>query len=100
MLNEVKLALRITGTAFDTEIQLIINAAIAEMKALGVTNISQTVESVTTYDPQCAIAIIEYCKWKFGSNEESEKWEKMYHEQLAQLKTMTGHTNWTIGSTN
>lgn len=94
MLNDVKLALRIVTTAFDTEIQLLIDAAIAEMTAFGVTNISQTVGTVTTYDPQCKIAIIAYCKWKFGSNDESDKWEKIYHESLAQLKIMTGHTDY------
>ena len=89
MLALVKQALRITTTAFDTEIQQLIDAAAAEMKALGV-----VVADPASTDPQICTAIIAYCKWQFGANEDADRWRDIYHEKLAQMKMMTGFTNW------
>jgi len=94
MLTIVKLALRIASSTFDTEIQLYIDDCLAELAGLGVTNLSATVGSVTTYDTQVQTTVIAYCKWKFGNNEDKEQWEAIYHQKLAQLKTMTDHTQW------
>lgn len=46
--------------------------------------------------PQVLQAVIAYCKWQFGNNEDAERWERIYHEKLAQLKTMTGFTEWEV----
>jgi len=96
MLAIVKLALRIssTSTTFDDEIKLYIADCLAELAGLGVTNISETTAGTTTYDDQVQSAVIAYCKWKFGNNEDKAQWEAIYHQKLAQLKTMTGHTDW------
>lgn len=89
MLNEIKLALRISTSAFDDEIQTLINAAIAEMNKLGVTAATDDTE-----DPQIVSAVVAYCKWLFGNNEDADRWRDIYHTKLAQLKTMTGYTDW------
>ncbi len=92
MLALVKLALRISGNAFDDELSLLIASALAEMEALNV-----IVEVDTAGDPtdsQVQTAVIAYCKWQFGNHEDAERWEGIYHTKLAQLKTMTGHTDW------
>lgn len=94
MLSLIKTALRITTTAFDSELQLLMADCIAELEAMGV-----TVEMTTGTNPEPANAqikttIIAYCKWKFGNNEDADRWESIYHEKLAQLKTMTGFTTW------
>lgn len=89
MLTKIKLALRITSTTFDDEIQLYIDSCLAEMTALGVIGAIGT-----SKDPQIIEAVISYCKWKFGDNENKAEWEAIYHQKLAQLKTMTGHTKW------
>lgn len=89
MLEQIKLALRITTDAVDEEIQTLIDAAIAEMQGLGVT---ASVES--SEDPQIVTAVVAYCKWQFGANEDADRWRDIYHTKLAQLKTMTGYTDW------
>ncbi len=91
MLAAVKLALRITTTAFDSEIQMLIDAAIAEMNGLGV-----TAATADTTDPQILSAVIAYCKWLFGSNEDADRWRDIYHVKLGQLKAMTGYTDWGV----
>ena len=89
MLAKIKLALRISTNAFDTEIQTLIDAAISEMNGLGV-----TAATADTTDPQIISAVVAYCKWQFGNNEDADRWRDIYHIKLGQLKTMTGYTNW------
>ena len=89
MLAKIKLALRISTNAFDTEIQTLIDAAISEMHGLGV-----TAATASSEDPQILGAVIAYCKWQFGNNEDADRWRDVYHIKLGQLKTMTGYTNW------
>lgn len=89
MLNQVKLALRISTNAFNSEIQTLIDAAILEMNGLGV-----TAATSTTTDPQIISAVVAYCKWQFGSNEDADRWRDIYHTKLGQLKAMTGYTDW------
>lgn len=91
MLNIVKLALRITTTAFDSEITRLIAECIEEMQGLGVTVSTDEQTGVPTSD-QVQGTIIAYCKWQFGSNDDSEKWREIFDRKLAQLKTMTGFT--------
>lgn len=91
MLNIVKLALRITTTAFDSEITRLINECIEELTGLGVIVSSDDETGVPTSE-QVQGAIIAYCKWQFGSNDDSEKWREIFDRKLAQLKTMTGFT--------
>ena len=89
MLAKIKLALRISTNAFDTEIQTLIDAAISEMHGLGVTAATDD-----TTDPQIISAVVAYCKWLFGNNEDADRWRDIYHVKLGQLKTMTGYTDW------
>lgn len=92
MLDMVKTALRISGDAFDDELQLLIDSSIAEMKGLGV--VIAVDEAGDPTDTQTQTAVIAYCKWQFGDHDNAERWRDIYHTKLAQLKTMTGHTVW------
>lgn len=92
MLSKVKLALRITTTAFDGELQLLIGACIEEMTGLGVEITLDT--SGVPESTQVQSAIIAYCKWLFGNNEDADRWRDIYHTKLGQLKVMTGYTDW------
>lgn len=87
MLDLVKLALRITTTDFDAELTMLINDCLSEMGGL-------VVDVTDTTDAQIQSAVVAYCKWKFGNNEDSERWEAIYHEKLGQLMTRTGYTTW------
>lgn len=85
MLALVKMALRITTTAFDTEISGLIKAACADLGVVGVT--ATTEES----DPLLVRAIITYCRLHFGSPDDFDRLKKSYDEQKAQLITCTGY---------
>lgn len=91
MLEAIKTALRISTSAFDNEIQTLIDAAILEMSGLGV-----TAATSTTTDPQIISAVVAYCKWLFGNNEDADRWRDIYHIKLGQLKTMSGYTDWEV----
>lgn len=94
MLSLIKTALRITTNSFDTELQLLINAAIANIEKL----VGMTVDT-SNPDPQVTIAVIAYCKWQFGDNENKEEWGKIYEHWVKELMTMTGYTDWSTEDT-
>lgn len=88
MLVKVKLALRITTDAFDTELTDLIEAAKIDLGIAGV-------ELPSTLDAICEIAIITYCKLHFGEPDEYDRLKASYDEQKAQLSMSTGYTIWT-----
>ena len=72
MLESIKKSLRISGAIFDTEIQELMNAALADMKLSGIS--CQNVQ-----DPLIRRAVTIYCKANFGlDNKDSEKYQKSY----------------------
>ena len=89
MLAKVKLALRVTTTAYDNDLNDLINAAKLDLGIAGVV-------LPTTLDAVCERAIITYCKLHFLGLSDNE-WDRLkasYDEQKAQLTTATGYTNW------
>jgi hypothetical protein len=88
MLELVKLALRITTDAFDTELNLLIAATQTDLGIAGVTLPAEL-------DPICQRAIITYCKMNFGEPDEYDRLKASYDEQKAQLSMATGYTTWT-----
>lgn len=90
MLALVKKALRITTTAYDDELQLLINAAFQDLARAGV--IAEMLTENST--PLVKRAVITYCKMNFGLPEDYDRLKKSYDEQKAQLGTATGYTNW------
>lgn len=85
MLNKVKLALRVTTDAFDTEITDLILAACADLGIVGVTAL------ITTDNALLTRAIITYCRVHFGEPEDYDRLKKSYDEQKAQLISATGY---------
>ena len=76
ILNDVKVALRIAATTadFDTEIQDLINAAIADLKMAGVVD-DKAVDS----DALIKRAIVTYCKSHFGyDNPDADRFIESY----------------------
>lgn len=90
MLDKVKLALRITTTAFDDELTDLINAALLDLGLAGVNEFAST-----TTDPLIIRAVVTYCKVHFGEPDEFERLKESYDEQKAQLSMATGYTTWT-----
>lgn len=87
MLGKVKLALRVTTAAFDSEIEDLIAAALADLGIAGVVN---QLES----DPLIIRAVTTYCRANFGQPDDYDRLKASYDEQKAQLRTATGYTDW------
>lgn len=87
MLEAVKLALRISTSAFNDEITGLIKAAEADLEVAGVTTIKED-------DPLIIRAVTTYCKANFGEPDQYDRLKASYDEQKAQLATHTGHTTW------
>ena len=88
-LERVKLALRITTDAFDSEITLLIQAAQKDLRIAGANG-----ANVTESDPLVLLAITTYCKMHFGHPDDYDRLKSSYDEQKAQLSMATGYTNW------
>ena len=87
MLEKVKMALRIKTNAFDEEINDLINAALADLAAAGIT--SQDKE-----DPLIIRAVVTFCRANFGSPADYDKMKASYDEQKAMMQMATGYTEW------
>lgn len=89
MLEQVKLALRISTTAYDTELTYLIEAAKLDLGIAGVVLPDEL-------DALVQKAVITYCKLSFGLPEDYDRLKRSYDEQKAQLSTATGYTDWTV----
>ena len=87
MLDKIKLALRITTAAFDTEIEDLIAAALADLGIAGIAKLDET-------DPLILRAVTTYCRANFGSPDDYDRLKAAYDEQKAQLQVATGYTDW------
>ena len=95
MLDAVKLALRISTTAFDDELNQLIEAAKTD---LGIAGVTVPVTTESDLDQIIQRAIITYCKLNFGELDRVEMYDRLkasYDEQKAQLSMATGYTVWT-----
>ena len=96
MLNKVKLALQISTTDFDSELEDLIQAAVLDMGLAGVDDSSTVSTSSTDYLVQRAI--ISYVAYNFemlhGSEDRAATLKKIYDEQKGMLGMATGYTTW------
>ena len=86
MIDKVKLALRVSTSAFDSEIEGLIAAGRRDLELAGVL--------VADDDPLIIRAIITYCRVHFGSPDDFDRLKLSYDEQKAQMSMATGYTNW------
>ena len=96
MLNSVKLAMQITVSNYDAEIQLLIDAALKDLKIAGSTD--AVAASAVNTDPLIIRAVITYCRMHFGSPLDYDRLKASYDEQKAQLQMATGYTDWGDGN--
>ena len=87
MLEKVKLALRITTNAYDSELEDLIEAAKADLGIAGVV-LPETLDAIVSR------AVVTYCKVHFGSPDDFDRLKASYDEQKAQLSMATGYTDW------
>ena len=89
MLAAAKMALRITTTAFDSEITSLLNAALLDLGVAGVV-IPDEINALVQQ------ACITYVRANFGQPDDYDRMKRSYDEQKAQLSTCTGYTNWGV----
>lgn len=87
MLDKVKMALRISTDALDSELTDLISAAQQDLGIAGVI-VPEELDAIVSQ------AIITYCKMSFGLPEDADRLKRSYDEQKAQLSTATGYTDW------
>lgn len=86
---KVKLSLRITENAFDTELSDLIEAALKDLEISGADG-----SSVVLSEPIVLQAVTTYCKMNFGEPDEYDRLKRSYDEQKAQLRSATNYTVW------
>lgn len=89
MLEQIKMALRITTDAYDAELNNLIAAAAID---LGFAGVNEERESVN--NPIIIRAVSTYCKMNFGTVDDYDRLKASYDEQKAQLSMATGYTDW------
>ena len=87
MLSLVKKALWITSSAFDDELNNLIDSAKMDLGIAGVV-VPENLDALVK------TAIITYCKINFGHPDDYDRLKKSYDEQKAQLSMATGYTVW------
>lgn len=93
LLDKVKMACRVTTTAFDTELTDLISAAFADM---GVTDIRPEVLTEENMTPLVQRAVTTYCRMHFGQPDDYERLKASYDEQKAQLLMSGDYTDWGV----
>ena len=93
LLDDVKVACRVTSTAYNTELTDLIDAGLAD---LGITDINNALLVTTGIMPLIKRAVLTYCKMNFGQLEDSvyDRLKASYDEQKAQLLMSGNYTNW------
>lgn len=91
LLDEVKLALRVSTNAYDDEITDLIESAKLDLGIAGVV-LPDTLDSIVK------TAIKTYCKMNFGTpnSDTYDRLKKSYDEQKAQLSNATGYTDFSM----
>lgn len=91
LLDDVKIALRVTTDAYNSEINGLIESAKKDLQIAGLTDDVTTSENL---DPAVATAIKTYCKMNFGNPSNYDNLKSSYDEQKAQMSMSSGYTEW------
>ena len=96
LLDKVKVACRVTTTAYDVEIADLISAALAD---IGITDVKASLlTGDEPIDPLIQRAVITYCKMNFGyavlTEEHFARLKASYDEQKAQMLMSSPYTSW------
>lgn len=89
LLDNCKMALRVTTSSYDAEIQALIEAAMLDLGIAGV-------EVPAGADALVNKAILTYVRFSFGSPSDFDRLKASYDEQKAQLMNATGYTEWSV----
>lgn len=87
LIDNCKMALRITKNTYDAEIQSYIDAALLDLGIAGVVIPAEQ-------DALVSKAVLTYVRMSFGAPSNYDKLKESYDEQKAQLMNATGYTDW------
>ena len=83
LVDEMKVALRVSGDAFDDEVAMLIASAVADMKRVGVDPSLLEEESMGALEKA---AVYCYCKAAFGfDNSDAPRFEQSYRQIVCDL---------------
>ena len=86
LIDNCKMALRVTTSSYDSEIQSYIEAAMLDLGIAGV--------DIPANDALVNKAVMTYVRMSFGAPANYDKLKESYDEQKAQLMNATGYTDW------
>ena len=92
LIDKVKVACRVTTTAYDDEFADLISAAFAD---IGITDVRPELLTCGNTEPLIQRAVITYCRLNFGQPDDYDRLKASYDEQKAQMSMATGYTTWT-----
>jgi hypothetical protein len=93
LLDKVKMACRITTTAYNEELTDLIAAGFAD---LGITDIKPDVLTEENITPLVQRAVTTYCRIHFGQPDDYERLKASYDEQKSQLLMSGDYTDWGV----
>lgn len=92
LLDKVKMACRVTTTAYDEELSDLICAGVRD---IGITDVrSELLQNVNQLPPLIQRAVITYCRLNFGQPDDYDRLKRSYDEQKAQLLMNSAYTEW------
>lgn len=93
LLDDVKVACRVTTDTFNSELTDLIAAAFAD---LGITDISESLLTEGSCPALVKRAVLTYCKMNFGQVEDGfyDRLKASYDEQKAQLLMSSNYNDW------
>lgn len=96
LIDDVKMALRVTTNAYDAELEDLIESAKLDLQIAGV--LASVTVSTATMDKAVSTAIKTYCKLNFGTPNPAnfDYLKKSYDEQKAQLSNASGYTDFSV----
>lgn len=81
LVEQAKLALRLTGDAFDDEVDMLVGAAVTDMLRVGV-----SADYVSALGPLVRQAACLYCKASFGfDNDEAARFQASYRQTVTDM---------------
>lgn len=89
LIDDCRMALRITTTAYDAEITEYIEAGKRDLGIAGVLS-----SATANPDELVKMAILTFVRMRFGDPPNYDDLKAAYDEQKAQLQTATGYTDW------
>lgn len=83
LIDEVKVALRVTSGSMDEEIRILLDSALSELRYAGVPAGKLEEGSM---DPRAKAAVLLFCKARFGyDNDDAERLEALWRAEVVDL---------------